>query len=242
MTIHLYCICKDELPIMPYFLRHYAPWVTKLIFYDANSTDGTRRLIQECPNAELRDWLGSEGIVDDEFMDFSNSAWRESVGIADWIIWVDADEFLYHAEMTSLLQRYLEEEVEVPQIAGYTMLSAGFPTTSGQIYEEVKTGIPDYAWSKKAIFRNMMCWNVGRHSINTAGFNPRTSEHADIKLLHYRGLGMEYVEKRHRRNWERVPERCRQMGLGANCNPSHTEHHSIQWFAQQLASNPTEVI
>lgn len=242
MTIHLYCICRDERLIMPYFLRHYSPWVSKLIFYDANSTDGTRDMIRECHNAELRDWHGSEGIVDDEFMDFANRAWSGSVGVSDWIIWVDADEFLYHPEIVSVLKGYLAQGVEVPKIDGYTMLSDRFPTTNGQIYEEVKTGIYDWCWSKNAIFRNTICWNVGRHSINTSVFNPRTSEHADIKLLHYRGLGMEYVENRHRRNWERVPARCRQLGFGANCDPSHTEHHSIQWFAQRIAGNPREVI
>lgn len=242
MVVWLYCICKDEAPIMPYLLRHYSPWVTKLIFYDAASTDGTRGLIQECPNAELRDWPGGEGIVDDEFMDFANEVWKEAAGITDWMIFVDADEFLYHPEMTSLLQRYLGEGVEVPQIVGYTMLSATFPTTAGQIYDEVKTGVYDDIWSKSAIFRNRIRWNVGRHSIDTAYCNPKSSATAEIKLLHYRGLGMDYVDRRHRRNWARVPERCRQMNLGTNCNPDHAEHHSIAWFAQQIAANPPAVI
>lgn len=242
MIIWLYCICKDEAPIMPYLLRHYSPWVTKLIFYDAASTDGTRELIQECPNAELRDWPGGEGIVDDEFMDFANLAWKEAVGVTDWIIWIDADEFLYHTEMASVLTRYLQEGVEVPQVAGFTMLSPAFPVTSGQIYDEIKTGVPDGAWNKNAIFRNMIHYNVGRHSLNFDRFNPKSSATAEIKLLHYRGLGMDYVDRRHRRNWARVPERCRQMNLGTNCNPDHAEHHSIQWFDAMIKSNPPAVI
>ena len=232
MTAWLYCICRNEAKFLPYFLRHYEPWVSKLIFYDDQSDDGTRQLITDCPKAELRDWPGTHGIVDDEFVEFANEQWKEARGKAHWVVWVDADEILYHPNITELLVRYLHEGVEVPQVIGYTMVSQRFPTTSGQVYDEIRTGFRDGVWDKKAVFRAHMHWNVGRHSIDMSRFNPRSSATAELKLLHYRCLGMQYLEWRHARNWERVPERCRALNLGTNCAPGHAEHHGVEWFRQ----------
>ncbi len=230
VTIWLYCICRNERLILPYLLRHYTPWVDKLIFYDEQSNDGTREIIQECPKAELRDWNGPPGINDDVFTAFANEQWKEARGKAEWIAWVDADEFLYHPDMVRLLASYLKRGVEVPLTEGYTMVSEKFPTTNGQIYDEIRTGARDGCWDKSAIFRVHMHWNVGRHSIHLGKFQPRRSEHADIKLLHYRCLGMNYLKWRHNRNWDRVPERCKALNYGRNCEPGHPGHHGVAWY------------
>lgn len=225
---------------MPYFLRHYVPWVEKLIFYDDQSDDGTRELIHECPKAELRDWPGTPGIVDDEFMSFANEKWKEARGKAEWVIWVDADEFLYHPHMLELLAAYLKDGVEIPMVQGYTMVSDKFPTTDGQIYDEVRTGMPSLEWSKAAIFRGNMRWNIGRHSFNIS--HPKQSENADIKLLHYRCLGMDYLHWRHERNWDRVPDRCKALNYGRNCEPGHTGSYGADWFGQIDTSKLENVI
>lgn len=232
MKVWLFCICRDERLIMPYFLRHYTPWVEKMIFWDDRSGDGTRELIAQCPKAELRDWPGYHGIDDAQFLDFANENWKEARCHADWVIWVDADEFIYHENILGVLNRYWAQDVEVPQIEGFTMVSDHFPTTKGQIYDEIRTGFRDGVWDKKAVFRVHMHWNIGRHSINLDKFNPKSSPEAEIKLLHYRCLGMDYLRWRHQRNWERVPEWCRKANLGTNCYPRYQGHHSVEWFAE----------
>lgn len=232
MRVWLFCILRNECRILPYFLRHYVPWVEKLIFYDDQSDDGTRKLISSCPSAELRDWNGTHGIVDDEFMSFANEQWKEARGKADWVAWVDADEILFHPNITEVLSRYLQDGVEVPKVDGYTMFSDHFPTTTGQIYEEIRTGLPDTAWSKSAIFRVNIHWNVGRHSLNLDQFNPVRSETSEIKLLHYRCLGMDYLRWRHQRNWARVPDRCKALNYGRNCEPGHAGSYGADWFSQ----------
>lgn len=242
MRVWVYAICRDEKPIIGYFLRHYATFAENIIIYDDDSSDGTREEIAACPQAELRDWMGSDGLYDDEFLAFANEQWKEARGLADWVAWVDCDEFLYHQNILSVLERYYAEGVEVPQIDGYTMVSDHFPTTDGQIYDEIKTGFKDDIWSKKAIFRVHMHWNVGRHSIDTSQFTPVSSAAPEIKLLHYRALGLEYVKQRHRRNWERVPDRCRVMNMGNNTNPEYVGHHSVEWFSERIAETHPEVI
>lgn len=221
--------------MLPYFLRHYTPWVDRLIFYDGGSTDRTRQILWCCPKAEVRDWPGSPGMVDDEFTAFANEQWKEARGQAEWVVWVDCDEFLYCQNITQVLQHYLDTGVNGPQIKGFTMVSGHFPTTDGQIYDEIKTGFPDDVWSKQAIFRDNICYNMGRHSINPKESGLRSSPTVEIKLLHYRALGMDYVRERHGRNWARVPEHCRAQNLGANTNPEYVGHHGLDWFAEQIA-------
>lgn len=242
MTIWLYCICRDEEMMMPYFLRHYGTFVDRMNFFDGGSTDRTLEIIAGCPQAICRPWTGSTGIVDDEFTNFANEQWKEARGQADWVIWVDADEFVYHPNILEVLWRYRQEGVEVPRIEGYTMLSDRFPTTLGQIYTEVKTGIPDNCWSKQAVFRGDIHYNMGRHSLNLDAFNPVQSATAELKLLHYRGLGLDYVKARHLRNWSRVPERCRQQNCGTNTSPGWTGHHGLDWFKERLSEPRKNVI
>lgn len=234
MKIWLFCICRDESPIMTYFIRHYEQFCDKLIFYDDQSTDGTREIITSCPKSELRDWPGEHGIVDDDFMDFANEQWKEARGQADWVIWVDADEFVYHSELESVLKGYMEDGIHHPSLCAYTMVSDSFPTTNGQIYDEVKTGFRDTYWDKHAIFRGDIRYNVGRHSVDKGNFQYRPSPTQIIKLLHFRCLGMDYLKARHTRNWGRVPQRCRNFSYGANCAPGFEGHHGIVWFEQQM--------
>lgn len=242
MSVWLYCICRDEQRILPYFLRHYTTFVDKLIFYDDGSVDGTPDLIRDCPKADLRKWPFPQGLMDDHFLDFANEQWKEARGHAYWVIWVDVDEFLYHPRILDVLDGYAKDGVELPLIDGYTMISHSFPTTQGQIYDEIRTGVPDNRWCKPAIFHGHIQWTVGRHGINDRGFNPKRSAVSDIKLLHYRCLGLDYLKQRHARNWSRVPERCRQANYGTNCSPGFTGTHGVAWFEEQLSKPLVNVI
>lgn len=228
---------------MPYLLRHYGPWVDKLIFYDGHSSDGTREMIQACPQAELRLWHGRDELADDEFQLTYNSVWKEARGVADWIIWIDADEFLFHPFMRNVLLHYLETGVTVVQTDGYTMVSDTPPNGAGQIYAEIRCGFADDCWSKCAIFSPQieMRFHPGRHAIDVNHFQPVLSP-PEIKLLHYRALGLDYVRARHSRNWARVPTRCRESHWGVNCEPGHEGHHGVAWFETMLKKEWPEVI
>lgn len=232
MTIWLYCICRNEARLMPYVLRHYTTFVDRLEFFDDRSDDGTRELIAACPKAVLTDWPYESGIQDDKFLDFANRKWKDACGKADWIIWIDADEFIYHPRIRELLADYQQKGISMPLIAGYTMVSDHFPTTDGQIYDEIKTGVPDNRWCKPAVFRENMVWTVGRHGIDDHRFKPITSPTAEIKLLHYRCLGMDWLKERHARNWARVPDRCRSLAFGANTAPGYAGGHGVAWFQE----------
>lgn len=247
MTIWLYCICHNEARLMPYLLRHYTPWVDKLIFYDDASDDGTAQLIAAAPQTELRPWTGSSGMVDDEFLELANRQYREARGQADWVLWIDADEFIYHPQVREVLARYQQEGVTVPLVAGYAMIATALPKGEGQIYDYIKTGMPSPEWSKRVVFNpNIdMRWHVGRHSLFVDASNQSQiipSAQADLKLLHYRYLGTDYVQARCAKNYAREPQRCRERSYGDNNFPGATKHYSPHWFAQVVTQPWEEVL
>lgn len=234
MKIWTYCICRNEKRIMPYFLRHYSDFADKMIFYDDQSDDGTTSLIHNSPKTELRTWPGTHGIADNEFLDFANEQWKEARGKADWIIWVDADEFIYHPNILELLGRYLSEGIILPLVEGWGMVSDSFPEDCFKITDLIKTGFRSPEWDKSVVFQPTfdMRWNVGRHSINLTEPLPKRSATAELKLLHYRYLGMEWVMQRNFRNFKAQPEELRKFHYGDNNWPDATKAYSTKWFEE----------
>lgn len=243
MKVWVYAICRNELPIIGYFLRHYSAFAEKIIIYDGNSNDGTREEIRKCEKAELRNFEGCDALVDDQFLYYSNEKWKEARGKADWVAWVDCDELLYHHDILWALKEYKQNGYTVVRTQGYTMVSDAFPTGDAPLTEQVRTGFPDWEWSKPALFQPHieMCWNVGRHSVNETLFTPVLTAR-EVKLLHYRALGMDYLRERHARNWARVPGHCRERNYGRNCDPEHLEHHGLRWFEDMMKRKWPEVI
>lgn len=239
MRIHVYCICRNEERILPYFLRHYETLADAIYFFDDQSTDRTMELIKSSPISHYEVWPGSHGIVDDEFKEFAEQKYKRDRGVADWIIWADADELIYHPQIRALLEQYLAQGVEVPKVRGFGMVGKKFPTTKGQIYEELTTGYDAPVYAKPVVFQSRvdMRWHHGKHML-AEGFSPKQSEVAELKLLHYRWLEPEYVQGRNLNNWNRLDQRHRDGGYGWTCNPTWHGESSYDWY---MAITPNQL-
>jgi hypothetical protein len=100
MEIEVITAMYNEAFLAPLFVRHYAPWADKFtIFYDSESTDGTRR---ELETAAAQCGVKSLNIVPLEFphgfddmvkIAHFNRAVRKSS--ADFAVCVDTDEFVH---------------------------------------------------------------------------------------------------------------------------------------------------
>lgn len=239
MKVDVYSIMHNEAPILPYFLRHYDTIADRIFVYEDQSTDGTREMLQAHPKVTLLH-VEKPG-VDDAY--WVNELWPIykvlSRGQADWAIFVDADEFIFHPTLRSLLAERRTEGLQFLRAKGYAMLSDHFPTTTGQIYEELSKGVYDKPSSKWVIIDPAIhiLFTAGRHR-GPREITPgtRMQVNTGIKLLHYRYLGHDYFVQRVLRNQQRhCYDRIRRRTQRIHNLPDGTRGPLIQWYDEHLA-------
>lgn len=158
MKIHLYCTLWNEEKILPYFIKHYSQFCDKMIFYDNESTDLSALIINSHPKTELRSYSTNNTLDDTVHVNIKERAIIEAKKEgADYAIVVDCDEFLYHPNMREFLHE-AKSQFSLFYPIGFQMVSEKFPTTSGQIYDEIRTGKPD-GWYCKPVLVNLKLVN-----------------------------------------------------------------------------------
>lgn len=146
MKIWAYTICWNEEKILPYYLKHYEKFCDKIIIYDNESTDNSKKIIQSHSKTELRTYKTENQIRDDIYLQVKESCVYDAKGKADYIVVGDIDEFLYHPDIKSFLNQNAKFSYYRP--AGFQMVSDNYPTTTKMIYDECNTGTPDYKLCK----------------------------------------------------------------------------------------------
>ena len=235
MTLHVHSIMLNEARILPYWLRHYEQYASRLFVWDGGSTDGTREMLQSHPLVTLFDQQ-CKGL-DDHYFTECFMRYRDLSTEADWCLCVAADEFLYHPHLTEKLQLLKLHHVRKVQLRGYTMYSDHFPTTSGQIYHEITHGYPDI-WSTKTVLFSPqveMRWLPGLH-VECSGEKPERG--TSIKLLHYRYLSADYYLERTRRNYEQWQVAGIQVEFNPNRKhnlPDGTRGNPYKWYVENTS-------
>jgi glycosyltransferase involved in cell wall biosynthesis len=201
MKIDVYSIMRDEIAILPYFLRHYETFADRIFVWDDGSDDGTREILEAHPKVKLLP-CNMDGADDVYYVKYLWNQYEEiSRGHADWVICVDADEFVYHPDIIQRINELTKRGDKRVRLDGYTMYHPIFPITTGQIYDEIKVGWPDM-WSRKTVLFTPdmhMTWKPGRHNCVSNRHVPTIMD-SGINLLHFRYLGPEYFLERNRKN------------------------------------------
>jgi hypothetical protein len=201
LRIHLYSICWNEAAMLSFFFRHYDPWVSRYVFYDDGSTDGTLEILARHPRVEIRRF---ERRVADSYVKsaqlLQNEMWKESRGDADWVIITAVDEHLHHPHMPRYLERCHQAGVTLIPALGYQMVARRFPSPEVCLCQTLTRGAPFHEMNKLSLFRpdalEETGFGVGRHVAEPRGrvVYPRRDE---LLLLHYKYLAPDYTAARH---------------------------------------------
>lgn len=235
MTIHVYSIVKNVEYLLPYFLRHYLTFADKIFIIDDCSTDRTKEIAISSSKVKLLNFKRTGIDFHDDVIETLESSYKKySRGIADWVICVDSDEFIYHKDINNVLQKQCNAGAQVLKSIGYTMVSEKVPNKNGQIYDECKTGIRTRQYDKTVIFnpKNDITFGRGQHTTNVSG-NVKFID-AGLLLLHYRYLSKEYFIERSNILYE---------GIGFdNRTRKYRMKRGLAWYNKHLKSGLIKVI
>lgn len=194
--------------MLPYFLRHYSTFADRIFIIDNGSTDKTTKIAKSNDKVTLLNFDCVYKFDDDSFeyefnKFFTDSSKKYSRGVADWVMCVDADEFIYHASMKNHLDSERKKGVRIIKPTAYQMVSEKIPTTKGQIYEECFLGVRSRGYDKPIIFDPEldMVFGVGRHKLVSPADIKQTR--AKLSLLHYRYISRDYFIERSVITWAR---------------------------------------
>jgi glycosyltransferase involved in cell wall biosynthesis len=197
-------LCWNEIDLIAHTVKHYKQY-GHVIVYDNHSTDGSDVLAAQ-HGAEVRKF-GSNQLDDREYLNIKNKAYKGMND--DWICVVDADEFLYHPNLSQLLQ---DTQYTMFQIKGWNIYSEQF----GQPFS-ITTGFWDANFNKSVIFNPSIDINYsyGAHTCNPKG---KVIYHNEpLYLFHYRCMGgVQRMIDRHKAYAKRMCDFNRQHRLGGH--------------------------
>lgn len=200
LRIHLYTICWNEAAMLGFFFRHYDPWISRYVFYDDGSTDGTLEILARHPRVEVRRFQREQpdSYVQSALL-LQDRMWKESRGAADWVVITAVDEHLHHPRLLPYIEMCHTTGVTLVPALGYQMVDRTFPPPDATLAKTVRRGAPYQLMSKLSLFRpdalDETIYEPGRHTAQPTGrlVLPKQDE---LLLLHYKYLAPDYVAAR----------------------------------------------
>ena len=233
MNVWAYTLVRNEETMVRYWARYYRAFCERVIVYDESSSDQTSA-VASAEGAEVRQYFGSEHLDDLAFIAFAQQTYPEARSHADWVIWTDVDEIVWHRNLIGHLTDMQAQGVTALRTEGYCMLAAEPPSGPGQITDLIRRGIPVKNYAKVAVFRPELDvrWTPGKHDADIR--DVRWDDGSDpIKLLHYRWLGDAWFRARNERNYNALNQVNRERLHGLETYPDFFGYLSPQWFVGQ---------
>lgn len=207
IVFHVYAICYNEERLLPFFLNHYRQ-ADKIYLLDNYSDDNTHNIINDYinlgMNIEIIKFNTNEKFCDNTNINIKNNIWKNSIGIADFVIVQDLDEFLMFTEFPynfkKGLKRLKENNVFHQVCSGYEMCCSDEEFNNIPKVEfltnYIHTGWWRHAYSKPCLFNpNVLVetnFNFGQHlwdPIYKENCNNNIESDLSLLLLHYKHMG-----------------------------------------------------
>ena len=242
MKVHLYALSWNEELIIPFFLRHYEPLVDRMVIYDDGSNDCSLELLAASPKVELRRFTGmGDSFVLSALAQY-NHFWKESRGQSDWVIVCNLDEHFYHPRFRDYLEQCRRDQITIIKAKGYQMVSRKMPPPDAVLAEVIRSGVPWDRLDKTAIFNpdaiEEIHFGPGRHRCQPKGIVIYPPE-IEVKMLHYKYLGMDYLIERSAELGTRMKAADRRLHYG---HQYHRSQDAIRQEFQEMLHRATSVV
>lgn len=168
MKLEVHVLTNDADWILPWTLRHYGAFASKIVVHDGGPDwrEGSpTRDLCACHGAEWRMWDTAGQLNDELARHIKNEAWKGTD--ADWVAVVDADELLFFPDpglvdgrrltahkqgVWNALYTYDRIGAAVIRPEGFEMFSDAMPDPgSNQIWIAIRDGAPDDKWYGKPV-------------------------------------------------------------------------------------------
>lgn len=218
--IHAYFLCYNEANILPHLLKHYLSFCDKVHIMDNYSTDSSIDIINSFDNTEIIQYDSNSQVRDDIYIQIKNNCWKRSIGIADYVIVGDADEFLYHEDIKNFIQKSFDDGVTIFRPEGYHMIAdENFELNNDDnILEKVTQGLQVHVLDKLMMFNcnklKEINYSFGCHNASPVG-EVNLSDNKGLKMLHYKFLGIKDHLFRNNIRRERLSDFNKKYGLGS---------------------------
>lgn len=239
MIVHLHAFCWNEEKMLPFFFRHYDSIIDQYFIYDDESTDGSVALLEQHPKVELESKSLSKGdSVCLQGFQHVNQIWRKSCEVADWVVVCNIDELFDHKDMRQYLAACSKEGITFIAAKGFQMVTEQFPDPLCNLCQQFRWGVPFADMNKPAFFNpNAITdsgFGIGRHRAHPQGevIFPKSVE---VRLLHYKYLGLSYVLERHKELFCRMREGDRKNRWGFQYDRETTEKEYQSLLNHQIS-------
>jgi glycosyltransferase involved in cell wall biosynthesis len=190
LRVHVYTMAWNEEVMLPHFLNHYQIF-DKIVVYDNESDDKSAELLDAHEKVDRRVIATNGKKVQGALTNFKNNAWKESRGVADYVIVCDTDEFLFHPNLIDAIKRMRSQGGTIMFPEGYQMLSAESPPSDDNLLETIQVGSRDTPYDKCVLFDpnaiSEINFRTGCHVCDPQGIL-KYFRVPGLALLHYRYL------------------------------------------------------
>ena len=226
MIIHAHILAFNEEKILPFVLDYYSSICEKIFVYDNMSTDSSDEIYKKYEKVTVVKWSSDDSFNDHFNKEIKSNGYKQYSRDADWVIVCDCDEILYHPNLINMLKYYKKIGVDIPEIDGRDMVSETFPEYDGRLITDiVQIGSDTYEPMCKIIVFNPkkdVAFGFGAHASHCSNCN--RSQEKELKLLHYKFLGKNYVNKMYSERLARLSEFNIKNGLGVHYNNPPMEY------------------
>lgn len=186
MTINIFTIVWNEEFMLPHFLKHYSQFADRIFVIDDHSTDLTAQIAKDHPMVSYSEY-GFDGLDEDEFNDTFESFYK--IYPSDWVMIVDADEFISHLDM----RNYLASQSGILKTEGYMMIGK-----TGRLRDCKPVRMKTF--DKPVVFEGGLDVKLGRGR-HTVSPSPHKSQ---LQLLHYKYPSREYYYAHNSQAYPRI--------------------------------------